>query len=140
MTGTLEFNSATYYRFAALNLDLLEQHLSALSQEERQEVVRQFVAATLCAMPGARRNSMNAATLPSHVLVVVREKGHPVQLVNAFEKPVWTRGGLMEESLSRLEAEYARLKSVWGMEAALECRMPESSLPELLREVARYVR
>ena len=140
MTGTLEFNSATYYRFAALNLDLLEQHLSALSQEERQEVVRQFVAATLCAMPGARRNSMNAATLPSHVLVVVRENGHPVQLVNAFEKPVWTRGGLMEESLSRLEAEYARLKSVWGMEAALECRMPESSLPELLREVARYVR
>ena len=140
MTGTLEFNSATYYRFAALNLDLLEQHLSALSAEERREVVRNFVTATLRAVPGARKNSMNAATLPSHVLAVVREKGHPVQLVNAFEKPVWTRGGLMEESVSQLEREYAHLKETWGLEAALECRMPELSLSVLLQEVEQHVR
>lgn len=140
MTGTLEFNSATYYRFAALNLDLLEQHLSALSLEERRDVVRNFVTATLRAVPGARKNSMNAATLPSHVLAVVREKGHPVQLVNAFEKPVWTRGGLMEESVIRLEQEYAHLKEIWGLEAALECRMPELSLSALLEEVEQHVR
>lgn len=140
MTGTLEFNSATYYRFAALNLDLLEQHLSALSAEERREVVCNFVTATLRAVPGARKNSMNAATLPSHVLAVVREKGHPVQLVNAFEKPVWTRGGLMEESVGQLEREYAHLKETWGLEAALECRMPELSLSALLQEVEQHVR
>lgn len=140
MTGTLEFNSATYYRFAALNLDLLAQHLSALSVAERQEVVRNFVSATLRAVPGARKTSMNAATLPSHVLATVREKGHPVQLVNAFEKPVWTKGGLMEESIRRLEEEYARLKDVWGLEAALECRMPELSLAAMLTEVGQHVR
>ena len=140
MTGTLEFNSATYYRFAALNLDLLAQHLAALSVEERREVVRSFVTATLRAVPGARKNSMNAATLPSRVLVVVREKGHPGQLVNAFEKPVWTRGGLMEESVSRLEQEYAHLKETWGLEAALECRMPELSLSAMLQEVEQHVR
>lgn len=140
ITGTLEFNSATYYRFAALNLDLLAQHLSALSVEERQEVVCNFISATLRAVPVARKNSMNAATLPSHVLAVVREKGHPVQLVNAFEKPVWTRGGLMEESVSRLEQEYAHLKETWGLEAALECRMPELSLSAMLQEVEQHVR
>ena len=34
MTGTLEFNSATYYRFAALNLDMLfdQTHLGALQR------------------------------------------------------------------------------------------------------------
>lgn len=140
MTGTLEFNSATYYRFAALNLDLLAQHLAALSVEERREVVRSFVTATLRAVPGARKNSMNAATLPSRVLAVVREKGHPVQLVNAFERPVWTRGGLMEESVSRLDQEYAHLKETWGLEAALECRMPELSLSAMLQEVEQHVR
>lgn len=140
MTGTLEFNSATYYRFAALNLDLLESHLSALSREERQEVVRQFVSATLCSVPGARKNSMNAATLPSHVLLVLREKGHPIQLVNAFEKPVWTKGGVMEESNARMEEEYKKLKETWGLEAALECRMPERTLAEALQEASRYVR
>ena len=140
MTGTLEFNSATYYRFAALNLDLLEKHLAALTVEERRSVVSRFVEAVLCSVPGARKNSMHAATLPSHVLLVVREKGHPVQLVNAFEKPVWTRGGLMEESVARLEEEYADMKKIWGMEAALECRMPERSLADMLREVEAYVR
>lgn len=140
MTGTLEFNSATYYRFAALNLDLLEKHLAALAVEERRSVVSRFVEAVLSSVPGARKNSMHAATLPSHVLLVVREKGHPVQLVNAFEKPVWTRGGLMEESVARLEAEYADMKKIWGLEAALECRLPERSLADMLREVEGYVR
>lgn len=140
MTGTLEFNSATYYRFAALNLDLLAQHLSALPVTERREVVCNFVSATLRAVPDARKNSMNAATLPSYVLLTVREKGHPVQLVNAFEKPVWTKGGLMEESIRRLEEEYTHLKEVWGLEATLECRLPELSLAAMLEEVAQHVR
>jgi CRISPR system Cascade subunit CasC len=37
MTSTLEFNSATYYRFAALNLGMLadKEHLGALTHEER---------------------------------------------------------------------------------------------------------
>ena len=140
ITGTLEFNSATYYRFAALNLDLLEKHLAALTAEERRSVVNRFVEAVLFSVPGARKNSMNASTLPSYVLLIIREKGHPVQLVNAFEKPVWTRGGLMEESVARLEEEYAAMKNIWGLKAALECRLPERSLADILREVEGYVR
>ena len=58
----------------------------------------------------------------------------------SFEKPVWTKGGLMEESIRRLEEEYTHLKEVWGMEASLECRMPEISLSGMLKEVAQYVR
>ncbi len=87
MTSTLEFNSATYYRFAALNLDMLAdtEHLGSLTKEERQSVVRTFVEATIKAIPSARKNTMNGNTLPVYVLGVVREKGHPVQLVNAFE-------------------------------------------------------
>ena len=142
ITGTLEFNAATYYRFAALNLDMLADasHLGALTPAERQEVVRQFVQSTLTAMPDARQNSMHAATLPSHVLAVVREHGHPVQLVNAFEQPVWTRGGLVEESVQRLEQAYAALKQAWGLPAVLECRLPEVTLARLLEEVTPHVR
>ena len=142
ITGTLEFNAATYYRFAALNLDMLAgaSHLGALTLAERQEVVRQFVQCTLTAMPGARQNSMHAATLPSHVLAVVREHGHPVQLVNAFEQPVWTRGGLVEESVQRLEQAYAALKQAWGLPTVLECRLPEVTLARLLEEVTPHVR
>ena len=142
MTGTLEYNSATYYRFAALNLDMLAdaKHLGQLTAEERQHVVRLFVEATVRSVPSARHNSMFAATMPSYVLAVVREQGHPVQLVNAFEEPVWSRGGLVKVSREKLDAEYAALKQTWGLEAALECRIPDMSLETMLNEVARYVR
>lgn len=85
MIGTLEFNSALYYRFCAVNLDLLadENHLSGLSVEQQQAAMDAFIRATLTAVPGARKNSMNAHTFPSFVLGVVKEKGQPVQLINA---------------------------------------------------------
>ena len=142
MTGALEFNSATYYRFAALNLDMLEDgaHLGGLTKGARQEVVRMFIRATLLARPTARHNSMHAATMPSFVLAVVREKGHPVQLVNAFDEPVSAKGGLAEASRAKLEAEYVRLKESWGIEAVAECRMPSMTLAQMLDEVARHVR
>ena len=52
MTSTLEFNSATYYRFAALNLDMLadEEHLASMTREERQKVVSTLVEATVKAI------------------------------------------------------------------------------------------
>lgn len=142
MTGTLEFNSATYYRFAALNLDMLADpaHLGQIDRAERQKVVRCFVNATLRAMPTARKNSMNATTLPSFVLVVVREKGHPVQLVNAFEKPVWhPQGGLVGKSREKLEQEYASLQKTWGLMAATEYRIPDLPLASVLDGVVQHV-
>ena len=98
MMGTLEFTSAVYYRYVGLNLGLLEddKHLGALSPKDRRAVVDTFLRAAALAVPGARKNSMNAHTLPGYVLGLVREKGQPLQLVNAFEKPVSSKSGLME--------------------------------------------
>ncbi len=141
MTGILEFNSATYYRFAALNLDMLADvgHLAAMTQEERQAVVRIFVEATITAIPSARKNTMNGNTLPVFVLGVVREKGHPIQLVNAFENPLRSNQGYAAESVKRLKAEYEMLKTTWGIEAVLKKEIPEVSLPSFLEEVVKHV-
>jgi CRISPR system Cascade subunit CasC len=118
--GTAEFNSACYYRYAALNLDLLfdVDHLRILEPEERRKVVETFIRATLLAVPGARRNSMNACTLPAYVLGVVKDKGQPIQLVNAFEKPVWSKDGLATKSVEALRAHHEQLKQTWGIELA----------------------
>ena len=153
MTGTLEFNSATYYRFAALNLDMLYKpnekdegkkgHLKVLSPEERKEVVRAFIEATLQAIPGARKNSMNAATLPGYVLGVVRSSGHPVQLVNAFEKPVRASGGkgLFETSLEAMKAEREKLNATWGLGKNELCSgvIPDINLADFLNKVCAHV-
>lgn len=140
-TSTLEFNSATYYRFAALNLDMLadDAHLAALTLEERKSVVRTFVDATIKAIPGARKNTMNGNTLPLHVLAVVREKGHPIQLVNAFEAPIRSNQGYGTKAVEQLKAEYAKLKETWGVEAVYEQSVPEVGLKALLDGIVAHV-
>ena len=121
MTGTLEFNSATYYRFAALNLDMLADtdHLASMTKEQRQSVVKTFIEATIKAIPGARKNTMNGNTLPVYVLGIVRKHGHPIQLINAFENPVRSSNGYAEKSVELLKDEYKKLTDTWGISAIL---------------------
>jgi CRISPR system Cascade subunit CasC len=144
MTGTLEFTSATYYRYAGLNLDLLgdADHpglLSVLSTDERRTVVDAFLRAALLAVPGARKNSMNAHTLPGYVLGLVKDKGQPVQLVNAFETPVFSKNGLMELSVSALNEHHEHLVKTWGVEASARFAIPEISLDEFCKEIVAHV-
>jgi CRISPR system Cascade subunit CasC len=138
ITGTLEYNASTYYRFVALNLDMLAdaKHLGALGLEERKEVVSVFVEAVLKAMPAARKNSMNANILPGYVLCVLRDTGHPIQLANAFEQAVWSPQGegMLQPSIKKMEKEYAELQEKWGI-SGMSLRMPEVSLADMLKKV-----
>lgn len=141
MTGTLEFNSATYYRFAALNLDMLadEEHLGSMTREERQSVVRTFVEATIKAIPSARKNTMNGHTLPAYVFGIVREKGHPIQLINAFENPVRSSQGYTAKSIELLKSEYAKLVETWDIKAVYNKAIPEVSIKDFLDGMVNHV-
>ncbi len=142
MTSTLEFNSATYYRFAALNLDELtkDDHLgdavfpdgtTKRTIETRKEVVKTFLQATIKAMPGARKTSMNGNTMPAYVFGVVREKGHPVQLINAFESPVRpSNKGFTTESIKRMNEEFLDLEDTWGIDSVFAKAVVKDSLKE----------
>ena len=141
MTGTLEFTSATYYRYAGLNIDLLADaaHLGALTMAERKEVVTTFLRAAVRAVPGARKNSMNAHTLPGYVLGLVKEQGQPLQLINAFEMPVASKNGLMDASIAALREHHAQLKKTWGIKPTLEKAIPETDLDTFCREIVTHV-
>lgn len=142
MMGSLEFNSATYYRFTALNLDMLadEGHLGALSKEERQRVVKTFIEATLKAVPTAKKNSMNGNTFPAYVLGIVRSKGHPMQLINAFESPVRSGSGYLEKSIQLLKAEYDKINLTWGLEDPLfKAEIPEYTFTSFLDGIVAHV-
>lgn len=142
MIGALEFNSGTYYRYCALNLSLLEQrsHLGGLGAAERLGVVEAFLRAALLAVPGARRNSMNAATLPSSVLGVAKAVGQPIQLINAFEKPmVVAKGGLAEASARAMKEHHEALKSTWGLTSAAEVWLPETNFSAFMQTLLSHV-
>jgi len=142
MIGTLEFTSATYYRYTAINLDLLfdNSHLGKLNADERKAVLDAFIRATLMAVPGARKNSMNAATLPFEVLGILKEKGQPIQLINAFETPVTSNGkGLAESSLAALKNEHDKLKRVWGIQTTVETWLTQDGLETFITKLIGHV-
>jgi CRISPR system Cascade subunit CasC len=141
MTSTLEFNSATYYRFCALNLDMLakDDHLGDITLKDgkversvktRQQVVKTFIESTIQAIPGARKTTMNGNTLPAYVLGIVREKGHPIQLVNAFEEAIRSNQGYALESVKRMLNEYSDIKTTWGITAIYEKAVVNNNLKE----------
>lgn len=118
MMGTLEFNSATYYRYVGINIGMLfdKNHLGPITEpDKRKEILRAFITACLMAVPGARRNSMNGNTLPVEVLGIRKEKGQPLQLINAFESPVKAKGGgYAEASQTAMTDHLKQLEETWG--------------------------
>ena len=82
--GTVEYNSATLYRYAVVNVMELAEHLGA---EKAAAVVRSFGEAFIRSMPTGKQNTFANRTLPDAVYVTIRED-QPVNLCGAFEQAV----------------------------------------------------
>ncbi|MEU1376094.1 type I-E CRISPR-associated protein Cas7/Cse4/CasC [Streptomyces triculaminicus] len=112
MIGTVDFNSATLYRYAAVDVDELQRNLGlGLRDEESpstpaQKAVVAFLEAFITSLPTGKINTFGNHTLPSAVIVKLRDR-RPVSFVGAFEEPVpqGTGGGYLRETCRRL-AEY----------------------------------
>ncbi len=85
MIGTIEFNSATLYRYATVNVDGLVKNLGDIEAAAR--AAQAFVRAFVTSMPSGKQNTFANGTLPDGVVVMVRED-MPASLVGAFEVPV----------------------------------------------------
>ena len=82
--GTVEYNSATLYRYATVNALELEKHLGRAAVPD---VVRAFAEAMIRSMPTGKQNTFANRTLPDAVYVALRDD-QPVNLCGAFEKAV----------------------------------------------------
>lgn len=103
--GTVEYNSATLYRYATVNVLELVRTLGA---EQAAQTVRAFGEAFIRSMPTGKQNSFANRTLPDAVYVTLRED-QPVNLCGAFERAVsrGEQGGYAEASKAAL-AQYAQ--------------------------------
>ncbi|MEU1710091.1 type I-E CRISPR-associated protein Cas7/Cse4/CasC [Streptomyces sp. NPDC005706] len=111
MIGTVDFNSATLYRYAALGVHQLAANLGhGLREDEpRTEPVRRaveaFVHGFIASLPTGKINTFGNHTLPDAVIVKLRTT-RPVSFVAAYEDPVrGETGGYVREACERL-AEY----------------------------------
>lgn len=103
MIGTVEFTSATLYRYASINAADLMTNLGDVEMTRR--AVAAFISAFVTSMPTGKVNTFANHTLPEGIVVTVRED-QPVSYVGAFEKPVIADGtgghaNLAAEALAR---------------------------------------
>lgn len=102
MLGTIEFNSATLYRYANVNVNELVHNLS---KSDAITGIAEFIKDFSLSMPTGKQNTFANKTIPSYVMVTIRQDT-PVNLVSAFEKPIISNDGYVEKSVKRLEGEY----------------------------------
>ena len=138
--GMNEFNSAVYYRYAGLNLDLLKRNLGNVSKATLDSIVKAFCEATILAVPHARETTMNAATLPGYAKIVCRDKGSPLQVINAFEKGISSKDGYLQPSIEALESHWSEKSQFFGINPNLEITIPtkSKSLESVLNEVVEW--
>jgi len=99
--GTVEYNSATLYRYATVAVHELFVQLAS-DADALEKAIREFARAFICSVPTGKQNTFAAHTVPDAVLVSVRTD-RPLNLVGAFEKPI-SGEGLAERSAKALEA------------------------------------
>jgi len=114
MMGTVEFNSACFYRYANVDAGQLAHNLGG-DRELARQTLGAFIRASVQAIPTGKQNSMAAHNPPSVVFAVVRDSGLE-NLCNAFARPAspGRDGDLIEESAKRLDREWDKLRTMYG--------------------------
>ena len=85
MIGDVEFNSATFYRYANVDVDRLLDTLG--DANATTQAVTAFVDAFATTVPNGKINTFAHNTLPDLVVVNLRDT-QAVNLVGAFERPI----------------------------------------------------
>jgi CRISPR system Cascade subunit CasC len=135
MIGTIDFNSAVYYRYANLDLDQLGHNLAG-DEDLIHRTTRAWAQAFIRAVPSGKQNSMAARTPPSTLLGVVRD--HDCwNLANAFLAPV-NGTELINESTTRLLTHFTQLRDFYGDTGlhAVTAASPSGYLPGIPDDIA----
>lgn len=107
--GSLEFNSATYYRYIGLDLGQLYQSMSG---QLLPETIEQFTKALFVAVPGARQKTQSGASPWAFAKILVR-KGQPLQI--PFETAVKAKdGGFLYPSIEEAKKWLSKQQKMHG--------------------------
>ena len=149
MMGTVEFSSATMYRYATVNIDMLRHNLG--DGQAALRAMEVFIRGFCLSMPTGKQNTFANRTVPEAVVVAVRED-QPVSLAGAFEEavPADAARGYVARSVEALARHAATIEDNYGLEplrsfvvaltdsnavASLGERVSFKDLPERVREV-----
>lgn len=111
MMGVVEFNSACFYRYLTLDWSALQNKLG--EESSAKKAAEAFLEAALLAVPTGKQNTFAAHNPPSFALAIVHE-GQRFSLANAFEKPVWSKNGIIEKSVQQMGDYLQQIEKEYG--------------------------
>ncbi|WP_265433807.1 type I-E CRISPR-associated protein Cas7/Cse4/CasC [Aeromonas salmonicida] len=112
--GSLEFNSATYYRYISLDLGQLTDTMGGneLNKEQLKQAIAAFTKALFVAVPAARQTTQSGASPWEFAKVLVR-KGQRLQV--PFDEPVKAAGhGFLLPSVEALKGYISKKEALTG--------------------------
>ena len=138
MIGTIEFASATVYRYATINVDLLRGNLGDDVVADR--AIELFVDSFVRSMPTGKITTFGNRTLPDAVLVQVRAD-QPINMSGAFEEPIVAgRRGFAEPAVQRFVEFESRLRELTGLKAVESLVSWTTPRGESFAELGKQVR
>jgi CRISPR system Cascade subunit CasC len=105
MMGTVEFNSACFYRYAVVDWEKLIDNLQG-DKDLAEKGLQAFLEGFVVAEPTGKQNTFAAHNPPEFVAVSVRRNTAPRNLANAFETAIRVK---KDESLTLTEVSASRL-------------------------------
>ncbi len=133
---TQEFSAGVFYRYASLNLSLLQKNLG-VGRTRALEVAKHFLHLLATTVPSAKQNSFAAFNPTDFALVSLSDM--PISLANAFEEPVirGKSGGFRKPSINafcdykkRIYDGYS-LQDATGYFSIEDCTLPDQRLKTL---------
>lgn len=151
MVGETGFMSATMYRYACVDATHLLQNLGD-DRDALYETIRTFLNGFVYTLPSGKTNAFAHQTLPAFLEVVIRTD-RPINLVEAFEKPV--TGDTIPEAVRLLLAQEETYQTMFALDDAPRFMMADMnaqrgltneqktdliSFPELVNQVITTIR
>ncbi len=135
MLGTIEFNSACFYRYANINVPQLRENLGG-DDDLAVATARAFLSASFEAVPTGKQNSFAAQSRPDFALAVVRDRGL-YSMANAFVNPVRPSNGndLIHNSVASLDRHWASVTGMYG-DGAIKAIAAATTYPDALNSLS----
>lgn len=127
---TQEFSSGVFYRYASLNIAMLQKNLGDASREKALEIAAHVLHLLTTEVPSAKQQSFAAHNLADQALVCFSSQ--PISLANAFEAPVLAdrEGGFRSPSAKKMNDHWLQLNKGYALkESCAEFSLDKIELP-----------
>lgn len=118
--GNIPYNSSCMYKYACIDLDILKSNLSSVENldEVLKEIIPELVRLFSITLPKGKQTTNAAYVLPDFIMVTLKGKKIPSNLVNAFAKPIVATKTktLSENSIESLVNETNIIDSMYNLD------------------------